>query len=54
MDNETPRLQGLRDLQFHLMRLVVTSKIDPADAIAIGNTVENLMAALVDGEPHAE
>lgn len=54
MEIENPRLENLRDLQFYLMRLVVTSKIDPADAIEIGATVEGLMAALVDGEPHAE
>lgn len=54
MTNENERLAGLQDLQFHLMRLVITSKIDPADAIAIGTTIENLMSALTDGEPHAE
>ncbi|MCJ2006742.1 hypothetical protein [Methylobacterium sp. J-092] len=54
MTNENSRLQGLRDLQFTLMRLVITSQIDPADAIAIGSTIEALMGSLTDGEPHAE
>lgn len=52
MTNE--RLDQLRDLQFHLVRLLVQGLLNPADAIQIVDTINGLMAALADGGPHAE
>lgn len=52
MTNE--RLDQLRDLQFHIVRMLMRGLIDPADAIVIGETINSQMSALADGGPHAE
>lgn len=52
MTNE--RLDQLRDLQFHLVRLLMQGLINPADAIRIGDTINGLMISLSDGVPHEE
>ncbi|WP_156633841.1 hypothetical protein [Methylobacterium sp. Leaf113] len=44
MENENPSLAALRDLQFHVMRLIVMRELDPADAIEIGETIAQRIA----------